>query len=119
MDELKLLMEQKKKLIQESFEMKLFKNALDLSNTKRIMDIKRILESDKKPSIKAFFDMFHLELFSHIKVWLMTPEAISSILPLKFNLFDLSIFDEASQMYVEKGNSCDLSVKKSCDCRRS
>jgi len=33
----------------------------------------------------------------------MTPEAISSILPLKFNLFDLVIFDEASQMYVEKG----------------
>ncbi|MGE4571922.1 MAG: AAA domain-containing protein [Candidatus Izemoplasmatales bacterium] len=103
MDKLKAFMDEKRHVARESFEMKLFSHALDFANTKRIMDIKRILESQKKPSIKAFFDMFHSELFSNVKVWLLTPEVVSSILPLDFNLFDLVIFDEASQMYVEKG----------------
>jgi len=112
MDELKNLIKEKRDLSKESFEMRLFKHALDFSNTKRIMDIKRILESDKKPSIRAFLDLFQVELFSHVRVWLMTPEAISSILPLTFNLFDLVIFDEASQMYVEKGIPAIYRAKK-------
>ncbi len=112
MDELKALGLEKQRVSQESFEMKLFSHALDLSNTKRIMDIKRILESDKKPSIKAFFDLFHVELFTHIKIWLLTPEVISSIIPLQYNLFDLVIFDEASQMYVEKGIPAIYRAKK-------
>ncbi len=33
--------------------------------------------------------------------WLMSPETVSDILPLEANLFDVIIFDEASQMYVE------------------
>lgn len=103
MEKLNTLRNEKQSVSFESFLMKLFRHALDLGNTKRIMDIKRILESEKKPSIKAFFDLFEVELLSNIKIFLMTPEAISSIMPLKYNLFDLVIFDEASQMYVEKG----------------
>ncbi|QWB99464.1 HRDC domain-containing protein [Mycoplasmatota bacterium] len=103
MDELQALMEEKKEVSKESFLMQLYKNALALSNTKRIMDIRRILESPRLPSIKSFFDIFHLELFSHIKIWLLTPEVVSTIVPLNQHLFDLVIFDEASQMYVEKG----------------
>lgn len=34
---------------------------------------------------------------------MMTPEVVSSLIPLEHGLFDLVIFDEASQMYVEKG----------------
>ena len=40
---------------------------------------------------------------SHIRLWMMTPEVVSAILPLEHGMFDLVIFDEASQMYVEKG----------------
>ncbi|MFA5471510.1 MAG: AAA domain-containing protein [Acholeplasmataceae bacterium] len=112
MTEFKEFIAEKRDVTKESFEMTLFTHALDFSNTKRIMDIKRILESDKKPSVKAFFDMFHVELFSHIKVWLLTPEAISTVIPLKLNLFDLVIFDEASQMYVEKGIPAIYRAKK-------
>ncbi|MFS0658216.1 AAA domain-containing protein [Niallia alba] len=36
-------------------------------------------------------------------VWLTSPETVSSIFPLKENLFDLVIFDEASQCTVESG----------------
>ena len=34
-------------------------------------------------------------------VWLMTPEVASQLLPLEKSLFDVVIFDEASQMPVE------------------
>ena len=34
--------------------------------------------------------------------WLASPEAVSAIFPMKTNLFDWVIFDEASQCYVEK-----------------
>ena len=112
MNELKALMEEKLCVAKESFEMALFKHAFDFNNTKRIMDIKRLLESDKLPSVKSFFELFYPELFTHIKVWLLTPEALSSIIPLKLNLFDLVIFDEASQMYVEKGIPAIYRAKK-------
>jgi superfamily I DNA and/or RNA helicase len=96
-------MDKKRIITEETFQMSLFQSALHLSNTKRIMDIRRILESDQKPSVKAFFDHFYVELSKHIKVFLMTPEVISTLIPLEQNLFDLVIFDEASQLYVEKG----------------
>jgi superfamily I DNA and/or RNA helicase len=103
MGELNNLMTEKKEVSKESFVMQLYKNALAFSNTKRIMDIRRVLESQRLPSIKSFFDIFHLELFSNVKIWLLTPEVVSTIVPLNQNMFDLVIFDEASQMYVEKG----------------
>lgn len=33
--------------------------------------------------------------------WLLSPENVSSILPLKKNIFDLVLFDEASQVFIE------------------
>ncbi len=33
--------------------------------------------------------------------WLLSPENVSNILPLKKNLFDVVIFDEASQVFIE------------------
>lgn len=112
MQKLNDLINEKQAVAKESFEMKLFEHALDLSNTKRIMDIRRILESPKKPSVKAFMDMFAVELMAHVKVWLATPEALSATMPLKFNMFDLVVFDEASQMYVEKGIPAIYRAKK-------
>jgi len=87
----------------ESFEMELYKHALDLTNTKRIMEIKRVMELEHKPSLKTFISTYQVELLNHIKVWMMTPELVSALIPLQYGLFDLVIFDEASQMYVEKG----------------
>jgi very-short-patch-repair endonuclease len=36
------------------------------------------------------------------RVWMLTPEVVSDIIPLIENLFDIVIFDEASQMYLYK-----------------
>lgn len=101
--QLEKLMLEKKQLSYESFEMELYQQSLGFSNARRIMDIKRILESSQKPSVKTFIDTFLLEVMNHIKLWMMTPEVVSAVLPLQHGMFDLVIFDEASQMYVEKG----------------
>jgi hypothetical protein len=108
------LIEKKKQVNIESFEMELYKNALNLSNTKRIMDIKRILESNRKISIKAFIDVYQLELMNSVRVWMMTPEVVSAIIPLVYGMFDLVVIDEASQMYVEKGIPAIYRAKKVC-----
>ena len=111
-NELNKLMEEKRSVTNESFEMELYKHALNFSNSKRIMDIKRILESSRKISVKAFIDIFQLELMNNIRVWMMTPEVVSAIIPLVYGMFDLVIFDEASQMYVEKGIPAIYRAKK-------
>ncbi len=103
METLKRVMDEKMHVVMESFEMELYKHALNFNNTKRIMDIKRILESQHKPSIQSFIEMFQVEMMNHVRLWMMTPEVVSSVMPLRHGMFDLVIFDEASQMYVEKG----------------
>lgn len=68
-------------------------------------DIKK--ESEKKRnkmSLRKFVSQFHSTgLFKLLPCWLVTPEVASAIFPLKQGLFDIVIFDEASQMFVEQG----------------
>jgi len=96
------LFAEKQGMSSESFAMNLYQDALNFSNSKRIMDIKRRIDHSRKWSVSKFIHNYQLELFSNIKVWMMTPEVISEIIPLNFAMFDLVIFDEASQMFVEK-----------------
>jgi superfamily I DNA and/or RNA helicase len=71
--------------------------------SKRFGDIQRKVESKRRWSINKYINYFSFELFKGIKIWMMTPDVASEILPLEAGLFDLVIFDEASQMYIEKG----------------
>lgn len=45
---------------------------------------------------------FHDELFNLLPCWLASPEAVSAIFPME-SLFDVVIFDEASQCFSERG----------------
>ncbi len=74
-----------------------------IAGSKRYSEISRIVDNKRKWSISKFLDRFGFELFKGIRVWLMTPEVVSELLPLEDNLFDLLIFDEASQIYIERG----------------
>lgn len=61
-----------------------------------------------KKRIPPIRKLYHDEQFQHIwpkigKVWLMSPEAVSSIFPLDRGMFDVVIFDEASQLAIERG----------------
>ena len=112
MDKLSTLIAEKQVLSRETFAMNLYEDALNFSNSKRIMDIKQRIESQRRWSVSKFINTFHLELFSNVKVWMMTPEVISEIIPLNYAMFDLVIFDEASQMFVEKAIPTIFRAKK-------
>jgi len=45
---------------------------------------------------------FHEEIFRLLPCWMASPESVSAIFPMK-ELFDLVIFDEASQCFAERG----------------
>ncbi len=75
----------------------------NLTDSKRRGDMLRVADSKRKWNVNRFVERFDHELFNGVRVWLMTPDTVSEILPLRMRLFDLVIFDEASQMYVERG----------------
>jgi hypothetical protein len=54
-------------------------------------------------SIRKVIGNFSDELFDLIPCWLTSPETVSAIFPLQNDAFDLVIFDEASQCYIEHG----------------
>jgi len=83
-----------------------------ITASKRRGDILRVIDSRRKWSVNKFVKKFDFELFKGVRIWLLTPEVVSEIIPLQIGLFDLVIFDEASQMYVEKGIPSILRAKK-------
>lgn len=52
--------------------------------------------------IRKVVKEFSEELFQLVPCWLASPESVSAIFPMH-NMFDLVIFDEASQCFVERG----------------
>lgn len=62
-------------------------------------------EISKKRKVKTIRELVgnYFELLRTLyPIWMLTPEVVSDILPLQEDLFDIVIFDEASQMYLEK-----------------
>lgn len=106
------LIDEKKELSKRNLNDILQNYISELSLSKRFSEISRVVESKRKWSVNKFVNKFNFELFKNIKVWLLTPEVVSEIIPLQVGLFDLVIFDEASQMYVEKGIPSILRAKK-------
>lgn len=80
----------------------LSKNFANMRVSKRFGDMRRIAESARRMSVMRYLQRFDNELFLGVKIWLLTPEIASSILPLREGMFDLVVFDEASQIYVER-----------------
>ncbi len=83
-----------------------------ITTSKRKGEINRAIESRRRSSVSKFVNKFDFELFKGIKVWLMTPDAVSEVLPQQNDLFDLLIFDEASQLYIEKSIPSIIRAKK-------
>ncbi|MDR1954987.1 MAG: DUF559 domain-containing protein, partial [Candidatus Methanoplasma sp.] len=94
---------EKKKITKNRVEEILQENIRFITESKRRGDIVRVIENKRKWSLHKFINRYGYELFKGVKIWLLTPEVVSDIMPLEMGLFDLLIFDEASQMYVEKG----------------
>ncbi|MGI6008524.1 MAG: AAA domain-containing protein [Methanomethylophilus sp.] len=96
-------MEQKRAATRKILEAKLADSLRVMNESKRRGDIARIIDNKRKWSLNKFIGRYSYELFGAVKIWLLTPEVVSEIIPLDMGLFDLLVFDEASQMYVERG----------------
>ncbi len=90
----------------------LAENVKSITSSKRKGEMNRAIESRRRSSVSKFVRKFDFELFKAIKIWLMTPEAVSEVLPQQNDLFDLLIFDEASQLYIEKSIPSIIRAKK-------
>jgi len=101
-DDMARAMEQKRTATVATAYRKLSEAFRNIKISKRFGDMRRIADGARKSSIVRFLQRFDNELFLGIKIWLMTPEMVSAILPLREGMFDLVLFDEASQMYVER-----------------
>ncbi|GAB3507399.1 hypothetical protein GCM10027341_41900 [Spirosoma knui] len=53
--------------------------------------------------IRKLMESFADEVFKLVPCWLASPESVSAMFPLRDDLFDLVIFDEASQCFAENG----------------
>ncbi|MFW5779981.1 MAG: AAA domain-containing protein, partial [Bacillota bacterium] len=51
--------------------------------------------------VRRMLEYFDEYLFRLFPCWLLSPQAVSTILPLKKDMFDLVVFDEASQIFIE------------------
>ena len=54
-------------------------------------------------SVRKVLEAYSAELFKLIPCWMASPESVSAMFEMKENLFDLVIFDEASQCFAEYG----------------
>jgi hypothetical protein len=52
--------------------------------------------------VRKLLTEFHAEIFKLMPCWMASPESVSAIFPME-ELFDLVIFDEASQCFAERG----------------
>lgn len=53
--------------------------------------------------VRKLMEQFSDEVFQLVPCWMASPESVSAIFPMKPELFDLVIFDEASQCFAENG----------------
>ncbi|MGB3776973.1 MAG: AAA domain-containing protein [Tunicatimonas sp.] len=110
-EELQQAIEDKLAISQEIMLMKLRENTYydveynRLSNMVTYRDLNHQLNKKRKIwPLRKVVENFQNELFNLVPCWLTSPETASAIFPMYENpLFDLVIFDEASQCFAEKG----------------
>ncbi len=83
-------------------------------NYNRLKDlIHEVSKKRRKMTLRQLFNEFHNEgLLELFPCWMCSPETVSSTFPMKNNLFDIVIFDEASQCKVEKAIPSIIRAKK-------
>ncbi|MCZ8217103.1 MAG: DNA helicase I, partial [Cyclobacteriaceae bacterium] len=74
-----------------------------LNNPITYRDLEHQVTKKKKIwPLRKVISTFHHELFDLLPCWMASPESVSAIFPLE-EIFDLVIFDEASQCFAERG----------------
>ena len=74
-----------------------------LNNLVTYRDLQHQVTKKKKLwPLRKLISKYNEELFQLIPCWMASPESVSAIFPME-SLFDLVIFDEASQCFAERG----------------
>jgi hypothetical protein len=108
-NELRELHREKQKLSEEIVLLRARENVIDelkfnrLNNRVTYRDLLHQVTKKKKIwPIRKLITAFEEEIFKLVPCWLASPESVSAIFPMT-DLFDLVIFDEASQCFAEQG----------------
>lgn len=107
--ELQLQVEEKQKLSEDILRIKARERAYEdmeynrLNNRVTYRDLHHQVTKKKKIwPVRKVIETFKEELFRLVPCWLASPESVSAIFPMEA-LFDVVIFDEASQCFAERG----------------
>lgn len=100
--------DQKQMLTNDILKYKLKQAILDYLEANPSKALKDLLYQVKKkrriwPMRKLISEFWDLGLNKLTPCWLASPESAAAIFPMQKDFFDIVIFDEASQCYVEKG----------------
>ncbi len=95
------LTDEKISITKQEAEIKLIENFNFYLNNNNLVKFLEILNSNLNPSINRFLKNYSLEFKNIYKIWLLNPETISKLFDIN-DQFDLVIFDEASQMFLER-----------------
>ncbi len=108
-EELQQLVEEKQKLSRQILLVRARERVYEsleynrLNNMVTYRDLQHQVTKKKKIwPIRKLLANFHYELFQLIPCWMTSPESVSAIFPMT-ELFDVVIFDEASQCFAERG----------------
>lgn len=107
--ELQEAVDQKRKLTKELLLLRVRERVYEhieynrLNNPVTYRDLEHQVTKKKKVwPLRKVISTFHHELFDLMPCWMASPESVSAIFPLE-QLFDIVIFDEASQCFAERG----------------
>ena len=70
-------------------------------NTESKNYLYQINKTQNQWAIRKFMEVYGEYLYRLFPCWLLSPESVCTILPLVKNLFDIILFDEASQVFIE------------------
>lgn len=108
-DELQRAIEEKEQLSKSILLLKLRENTFEevdynrLNNRVTYRDLQHQVTKKRQIwPVRKVLQAHAEEVFKLLPCWLASPESVSAIFPME-QLFDLVIFDEASQCFVEKG----------------
>ncbi|MGL5617999.1 MAG: AAA domain-containing protein [Metamycoplasmataceae bacterium] len=80
-----------------------WRNKINKSTNKEdIFEIFRISNLKRHPKIKTFIKKHFNSLLEIFPIWISRPEDVSDIIDCSPKIFDYGIFDEASQMFLER-----------------
>ena len=73
------------------------KDNINYREFKRLATLKR-----RQRPVRKYMELYNDVIINLFPCYLMGPKTVSDVLPMKTDLFDVVIFDEASQMFVEE-----------------